>query len=221
MSNLFRCIGLAGVAVLLAGCANMTETQKGTAAGAGIGAVAGAAIGAATGDGGGKRAGRGAAIGAAAGAVGGYIWSKKMEEQRQQMEQDSRGTGIGVTKTTDNRLKLNIPADAGFDTSRSEIKPTLRSVLDRYSKTLNEHAVTTIDIVGHTDAKGSDTVNDPLSLARAESARNYLTSRGVAASRIAVAGRGKREPVADNGSESGRAQNRRIEIYIAEPVQGS
>jgi outer membrane protein OmpA-like peptidoglycan-associated protein len=214
-------MGLASAAVFLAACAEMSETQKGTATGAGIGALAGAAIGAATGDGGGKRAGRGAAIGAAVGAVGGYVWSKKMEEQRQQMEQDSRGTGIDVTKTADNRLKLNIPADAGFDTNRSQIKPALRTVLDRYSKTLNDHSVTTIDIVGHTDSTGSDAVNDPLSRARADAARSYLTSRGVAASRIAVAGRGEREPVASNDTESGRAQNRRVEIYIAETAQGS
>lgn len=207
----------AAAAVALTGCANMTETQKGTATGAGIGAVAGAVIGAATAGGNRSRsATTGAAVGAAVGAIGGYVWSKKMEEQRQKMEQASRGTGIDVTRTADNRLKLNIPADAGFDVNRSEIKPALGGVLDRFAATMNEHAVTTIQIVGHTDSTGSDAVNNPLSVARAQSTRDRLVARGVAAQRIAIEGRGEREPIASNDTEAGRAQNRRVEIYIAE-----
>ncbi|GMV58825.1 MAG: cell envelope biogenesis protein OmpA [Betaproteobacteria bacterium] len=207
----------AAAAVALTGCANMTETQKGTATGAGIGAVAGAVIGAATAGGNRSRsATTGAAVGAAVGAIGGYVWSKKMEEQRQKMEQASRGTGIDVTRTADNRLKLNIPADAGFDVNRSEIKPALGGVLDRFAATMNEHAVTTIQIVGHTDSTGTDAVNNPLSVARAQSTRDRLVARGVAAQRIAIEGRGEREPIASNDTEAGRAQNRRVEIYIAE-----
>ncbi len=208
---------LLAVGVLVAGCASMTETQKGTATGAGIGAVAGAAVGAATAGGHrGRSAATGAAVGTAVGALGGYIWSKKMEEQRQKMEQASQGTGIGVSQTQDNRLKLNIPADAGFDTNRADIKPALRTTLDKYAGTLNEHKVTSIQIVGHTDSTGSDAINNPLSISRAQATRDYLAGRGVAAARIAVDGRGEREPVASNASESGRAQNRRVEIYIAE-----
>ncbi len=204
-------------AVLVAGCANMTETQKGTATGAGIGAVAGAAVGAATAGGHrGRRAATGAAVGGAVGALGGYIWSKKMEEQRQKMETASQGTGIGVSQTQDNRLKLNIPADAGFDTNRADIKPALRTTLDKYAGTLNEHKVTSIQIVGHTDSTGSDAINNPLSISRAQATRDYLAGRGVAAARIAIDGRGEREPVASNDNESGRAQNRRVEIYIAQ-----
>jgi outer membrane protein OmpA-like peptidoglycan-associated protein len=207
-------------AALLVSCANMSESQKttakGTATGAAIGAAGGAAIGAATGGGGGQRAGRGAAIGAGLGALGGYIWSKKMEEQRQRMEQASAGTGIDVIKTPDNRLKLNIPADAGFDTGRAEIKPMLAGALDRYAQTLNEHPVTTIGIVGHTDSTGSESINDPLSFSRAQAARDYLARHGIAPTRMSVDGRGEREPIASNSSDDGRAQNRRVEIYIAE-----
>lgn len=207
----------AAVAAALTGCANMSETQKGTATGAGIGAVAGGVIGAATAGGNRSRsATRGAAVGAAVGAIGGYVWSKKMQEQRQKMEQASRGTGIDVTRTADNRLKLEIPADAGFDVNRSEVKPALGRVLDRFAATMNEHAVTTIQIVGHTDSTGSDAVNDPLSVARAQATRDWLVARGVAAQRIAIEGRGEREPIASNDTETGRARNRRVEIYIAE-----
>jgi outer membrane protein OmpA-like peptidoglycan-associated protein len=204
----------------LAGCESMTETQKGTAAGAGIGAVAGAAIGAATAGGNrGKSAATGAAVGAAAGALGGYIWSKKMEESRQKMEVASKGTGIDVTRTADNRLKLNIPTDAGFDTGKAAITPALARVLDRFAVTLNEHAVTTIAIIGHTDSTGSEAVNNPLSIARAQATRDYLASRGVAPGRMTVDGRGEREPIASNDTEAGRAANRRVEIYIAETAQ--
>lgn len=210
-------VAVAAVAIAAAGCQNMTETQKGTAAGAGIGAAAGAVIGAATAGGNrGRSAGTGAAVGAAAGALGGYIWSKRMEEQRQKMQQASAGTGIGVSQTADNRLRVNVPADAGFDVNRSDIKPALRAVLDRFAATMNEHSVTTIDIIGHTDSTGSDAINDPLSVARANATRDYLVSRGVSAQRISTAGRGEREPIASNDSEAGRAQNRRVEIFIAE-----
>lgn len=204
----------------LSGCANMTETQKGTLSGAGIGAVAGGLLGVATAGGNkGKSAATGAAAGAAVGAIGGYIWSKKMEEQRARMAQASRGTGIDVSRTADNRLKLNIPADAGFDVNRTEIRPALGGVLEQFAATLNEHSVTSVSIVGHTDSTGSDAVNDPLSIERANATRDYLTSRGVAPGRISTAGRGEREPIASNETVAGRAQNRRVEIYIAESAQ--
>ena len=213
-----RCMTAAiAAAIAVAGCADMTETQKGTTAGAGIGAAGGAAIGAATAGGHtGRSAATGAAIGGAVGAIGGYIWSKKMEESRQKMAQAAQGTGIDVSRTADNRLKLNIPSDAGFDTNRSDIRPALRTVLDKFSTTLNEHTVTTIAVIGHTDSTGSDAVNNPLSLARARSTRDYLVGHGVAASRISIDGRGEHEPIASNDTESGRAANRRVEIYIAE-----
>src|SRR5215470_11978556 len=147
---------LAG-ALALTGCADMSDTQKGTAAGAGIGAAGGAVLGAATAGGHtGRSAGTGAVIGGAVGAIGGYIWSKKQEETRLKMQQAAQGTGIDVVRTPDNQLKVNIPADAGFDTNQSNIKPELGSVLDKAAVTLNENPVTTIAVIGHTDSTGSD-----------------------------------------------------------------
>ena len=206
-------IGLSG----LAGCANMTETQKTTGTGAAIGAVAGAAIGAATG--GGKSAAAGAAIGAAVGAGGGYLWSKHMEEQKVAMEQATQGTGVSVSKTADNQLKLDIPSDVSFDTGRYDIKPNLSPILDRFATTLNQNTVTTVTIIGHTDSTGTDAINDPLSVNRAASTRDYLVARGVATNRIAIDGRGSREPIADNNTLEGRANNRRVEIFVAEPAR--
>ena len=204
----------------LSGCANMNETQRDTGMGAAIGAVAGGLIGAATAGGNkGKSAATGAAIGAALGAGGGYLWSQNMQKQRAEMEQATAGTGIGISQTTDNQLKVDIPADVSFDVGRYAIKPNMRPVLDRLASTLNQHPVTTVTIIGHTDSTGSDAVNDPLAVHRAASTRDYLVQRGVSAQRIAVDGRGSRQPVADNSTASGRAMNRRVEIFIAEPAQ--
>jgi outer membrane protein OmpA-like peptidoglycan-associated protein len=206
-------LGLGG----LSGCANMTETQKTTGTGAAIGAVAGGVIGASTGDR--KTAATGAAIGAAVGAGGGYMWSKHMENQKAEMEQATQGTGISVSQTADNQLKLDIPSDVSFDTNRYDIKSNLRPILDRFATTLNQNPVTTVTIIGHTDSTGTDAINNPLSVNRAAATRDYLVARGVAGNRIAIDGRGSREPVANNNTVEGRAQNRRVEIYVAEPAR--
>jgi outer membrane protein OmpA-like peptidoglycan-associated protein len=218
MKYTFASLSAAAIAIAsLSGCANMSETQRTTATGGAIGAVAGAAIGAATG--GGKGAAAGAAVGGALGAGGGYLWSQRMQEQKATMEQATAGTGVGVSQTADNRLKLDIPSDVGFDSGRYEIKSNLSPILERFATTLNQNPVTTVTIIGHTDSSGSDAINNPLSVNRASATRDYLVARGVAASRIAIDGRGAREPVADNGTAAGRAMNRRIEIFVAEAAR--
>lgn len=204
----------------LSGCANMTETQRDAGVGAGIGAVAGAIIGRATAGGNkSKSTATGAAVGAAIGAAGGYLWSQNMQKQRAEMEQATAGTGIGISQTADNQLKVDIPSDVSFDVGRYDIKPNMRPVLDRLAATLNQHPVTTVSIIGHTDSTGSDAINNPLSVNRAAATRDYLVMRGVSAQRIAVDGRGSYQPVADNATAAGRAMNRRVEIFIAEPAR--
>lgn len=208
---------IAIAAASLQGCANMSETERTTGTGAAIGAVAGGLIGAATAGGNrGKSAATGAAIGAAIGAGGGYLWSRHMQEQKATMEQATQGTGVNVTQTADNQLKLEIPSDISFDSGRYDIKPNLRPILDRFASTLNQNPVTTVQIIGHTDNTGSDAVNNPLSVNRAAATRDYLVSRGVSASRIGIDGRGSHEPIADNSTPAGRAMNRRVEIFVAE-----
>ena len=207
-------LGAAAAALLISGCANMdmTDTQRRTATGAGIGALAGAVIGSATGG----HAGTGAVVGAGVGALGTYIWSQNMERQKREMEQATQGTGIGVTQTANNQLKLDIPSDISFDTGRSEIKGNFAPVLDRFAAGLRDNPNTDVHIVGHTDSTGSDAINNPLSVDRATSTRNYLTARGVSASRIEIEGRGSYQPIASNNTEEGRARNRRVEIFVGE-----
>jgi outer membrane protein OmpA-like peptidoglycan-associated protein len=206
------------LALAASGCADMNQTQRGTATGAGIGAGLGAILGASTGGGGGGRAAGGAVLGAAAGAVAGNIWSKHMEQQKQAMEQATRGTGVQVSQTADNRLKLDIPSDISFDTGRADIKSNFRPVLDHFANTLNGNRNTTVSIVGHTDNTGGAAINQPLSVDRAARTRDYLAAHGVDPNRIRIEGHGDREPVASNNDPGGRARNRRVEIYVAEPA---
>ncbi len=201
-------------ALLMAGCANMSAREQGTAQGAGIGALVGAVLSSATGG----SAGTGAVVGGALGAVGGNVWSKRQEDRRAALEQATRGTGVEVSRTADDQLKLNIPNDVSFDTNSAAIRPAMRNVLDPFANNSRGDTRSLIDIVGHTDSTGSDAINNPLSVNRAQSVRDYLVSRGVVARNVQIAGRGSREPVADNATEAGRARNRRVEIFLREPA---
>lgn len=205
------------VAFILGGCANMTETQKGTAKGAAIGAGAGAVVGAIAGKG--KGAAIGAVVGGAAGAVAGNVWTKRQEEQKKQMEEATAGTGVAVTQTADNRLKLDIPSDISFDVNRADIKPNFRVILDTFATGLVNNPRSNVTIIGHTDSSGSDAINNPLSLSRAASVRDYLATRGVVSNRFAIEGRGSREPLVANDTAANKAKNRRVEIFVAEPAQ--
>ena len=197
----------ATLAFALAGCENMSERQKGTATGGAVGAVVGAAIGSATG---GK-----AATGAALGAVGGNLWSKRMEDKQKAMEQATAGTGIEVARTADNQIKVNVPSDLSFAVGRADLNPALRPILEQFAKGLD--GTVKVLVIGHTDSTGSDAINDPLSLQRAQTVRDFLATRGVPSSRMEIAGRGSREPVAENTTDAGRAKNRRVEIFLREP----
>ncbi|MET4579761.1 OmpA family protein [Ottowia thiooxydans] len=199
-------LSVTAAAVFATGCANMTETQRNTGIGAGIGAVAGGLIG----DGG------GAAIGAGVGALGGYAWSRYMENKKAEMQRATAGTGVQVTQTQDNQLKLNIPNDISFTVGRADIQPALRPILDQFANGLGTQPNTEVVIVGHTDSTGSDAINNPLSVERANSVRDYLSARGVDSRRVRTEGRGSHEPIANNGTDAGRAQNRRVEIFLAE-----
>ncbi|MDE2413226.1 MAG: OmpA family protein [Comamonadaceae bacterium] len=205
-------ISAAAAVMLATGCADMSDTQRRTAIGAGAGALGGAAIGAMTGG----HAGTGAVIGAGVGALGTYIWSQHMEKQKQEMQAATRGTGVTVSQTADNQLKLDIPSDISFATNRSDIQPSFRPILDRFADGLRNNPNADVRIIGYTDSTGSDAINNPLSLDRAESTRNYLTARGVSGARIHVEGRGARDPIASNDSAEGRSRNRRVEIFMGE-----
>lgn len=205
-------VALAAV-LSLTGCETMTDTQRNTAIGVGVGALAGAGVAKATGG----KAGKGALIGAAVGGVGTYIWSATMERQRQELEAATRGTGVSVSRTSDNQLKLAIPSDISFDSNSAYIKSQFRPVLNSFVTSLQRNPNTYVIIIGHTDSTGGAHINDPLSLNRANATRDYIFNQGVRGLRIQTEGRGAREPVASNDSNWGRSKNRRVEIFVAQP----
>jgi outer membrane protein OmpA-like peptidoglycan-associated protein len=158
------------------------------------------------------------AAGAAQPAAKTYVWSRSMEAKRVALDKAVSGTGISVLRTKDNQLQVNVPSDFSFDTDSAAIKPGMRPVLDQFAQDLHLPlmARTVVLVVGHTDSRGSDAVNDALSLARANSVSKYLQGKGVAAGRIAVEGRGERQPLVDSTRDYALALNRRVEMYLRE-----
>jgi outer membrane protein OmpA-like peptidoglycan-associated protein len=191
---------------LVAGCATQQGTN--TAVGTGVGAATGAGLGAIFG--GGKGAAIGAAAGAAVGGITGYNW----QAIRNKLSGATAGTGTQVTEQSDGSLKVNIPSAISFDTNSYSIKPSFAPVLDQVSQTLVQHPELVAQVVGHTDSTGQPAYNQTLSQERAQSVAQYLAQHGVAGQRLSAEGRGQTQPIADNGTEAGRAQNRRVEIYL-------
>lgn len=197
--------------MVLVGCSSDNEQYNKAAIGAIAGALGGAAISKATG---GEHTGRDAAIGAAIGAAAGAY----MERQAQQLEQQMAGTGVSVQQDLNTgKIDLVMPGNITFAFDDSTLNPAFTGTLDKVAQTLIQYDKTTIDLSGYTDSVGSDSYNLNLSRQRAASVANYLVQRGVPAYRISIYGYGKDYPVASNATESGRAQNRRVELTINAP----
>ncbi len=123
-----------------------------------------------------------------------------------------------IEQTADNQLHVVIPNELSFDTGRANVKRNLAQVLDKVAEGLKSATTASLRVVGHTDSTGSEEGNERLSVSRADSVRNHLVGRGVSTTVITTDGRGSREPLADNGTAAGRAQNRRVEIFVAEKI---
>jgi OOP family OmpA-OmpF porin len=107
---------------------------------------------------------------------------------------------------------MTVLAGANFDFDQSYIRPEDFGKLDKDVATLKEWGNVKVEVAGHTDSVGTDAYNMGLSLRRAESVRNYLVDKGIAADRLTVRGYGESQPVADNATDAGRFQNRRVEL---------
>lgn len=150
------------------------------------------------------------------GSTDGKGFSPQMEAAERQLTSALSGTGVSVARTTDERLWITLPGDLSFQPNRSALKPGATALLDKIVVSLRELPTAELRIVGHTDSKGAPAANDALSLDRAASTRDWLVARGMSPVRIAVAGRGSRDPLASNEDEAGRATNRRVEILVGE-----
>ncbi len=216
-------LGIASAALFAAGCTTnpytgerqVSKTARNTAIGSVGGAVVGAVIGNNTGSG---DATKGAIIGATAGGLSGGAIGVYQDRQEAKLRQELEATGVRVQRTGDT-ITLIMPGNITFATDQSAIRSDFYRVLNSVATVLKEYDRTTVLVAGHTDSTGTDDYNNQLSVRRAESVGNYLASQGVAVNRIDAVGYGERQPIADNTTESGRAQNRRVEIDLV-PIQG-
>ena len=197
-----------GAAVLaLAACApDPNNTQNRTLGGALTGAAVGGVIGAATGDG--RRAAAGAIIGGTTGALIGQQLDRQAAELRRQL-----GDNVNV-RNTGQELILTLPQDLLFATDSATLRPDLQADLRTIASNLVSFPRSDVIVVGHTDNTGTAAYNQNLSERRAGSVAQVLRAQGVASNRIQTQGRGLTQPVASNATPSGRAQNRRVEIFI-------
>lgn len=180
--------------------------------GAGAGAAAGAVVGLITGDDSRERR-KHALIGAGLGALAGGAVGYYMDVQEAKLRQKLAGTGVSVMRDGDNII-LNMPSNITFAVDSAGINGEFFSVLDSVTLVVKEYNKTLIEIMGHTDSTGSESYNQGLSQRRAMSVADYFRSRDIEPLRLGTYGHGENYPVADNNTEQGRAQNRRVEIAL-------
>jgi len=200
--------------MLLAGCQTVRDNPN-TAGGAIIGALGGAAVG--TLFGGSDR--RNALIGAGVGLLAGAAVGQYLDNQQRDLERSLAGSGATVARDGD-ALLVTFPAQVTFSTDSSQIQPGFYRTLDDVSATLNRYPESYLDVVGHTDAVGSEAYNQQLSERRATAVANYFRSRGVEPARIAAYGMGEPQPIATNATAQGRQANRRVELRIIPATRG-
>ena len=192
--------------IISVGCKNMNKTQKGAAIGTAGGAAVGAVIGKAAGN-----TALGAIIGATVGGVTGAVIGRKMDKQAEEIKNEVPGAkvervGEGIV------VEFSSAELFGFDQSNLSEKAHL--TLSDLIKILNKYPDTDPEIQGHTDNTGTDKYNQGLSERSSSSVAGYLTSHGIASGKVKTVGFGKNSPKYSNDTESGRAQNRRVEFLI-------
>lgn len=219
MNKLAKNLGISSLAaamvISLGGCSSMTNTGKGALIGGGGGGAVGAGIGALIG--GGKGAGIGAAIGAAVGAGAGALIGNKMDKQKKELEKQLADAAKVESVTDSNGLQaIRVTFDSGilFPTNGTTLNASSKADLSKFATSLIQNPLTDVRIYGFTDDTGTLAVNQRVSTGRADAVRNYLLNSGVAASRLYAEGLPMTDYVASNATAEGRAQNRRVEIYI-------
>lgn len=220
--NLFMSMFLSA-AILLSGCSSLNNTSKGALFGGGGGAAIGAGLGALIGKDG-KSAAIGAAIGTAVGATAGAIIGKKMDKAQAEAAAIEGANTQAITDANGLPAVL-VTFDSGilFTTGSSTLSAGAQSSLTKFAKILVENSTIELSVLGHTDnvgwanstAEQSAQKNQALSQQRAQSVVTFLTSKGASSFQFKeVRGAGQTMPIADNSTAAGKAQNRRVEIYM-------
>jgi outer membrane protein OmpA-like peptidoglycan-associated protein len=171
----------------------MTKTVKGGIIG-GLGGAAGGAI-----------------LGRVVGGAGGALIGRKMDKQAAELRRDLEGAKV---ERVGEGIKITFASGILFASNSSNLTAAAAGNIDELATTLQKYADTNVVIDGHTDASGSDAINQPLSQRRAQAVANELTAKGVETSRITATGYGSSQPVADNTTVAGKAANRRVEVAI-------
>jgi outer membrane protein OmpA-like peptidoglycan-associated protein len=192
--------------IALGACKNMNKATKGTIIGTSGGAAAGAAIGKAAGN-----TAVGAIIGAAVGGTGGYLIGRYMDKQAEELRRDLEGAEV---ERVGEGIKITFRQGIQFATNAHALTATSKTNIDQLAKVLKKYDDTNILIEGHTDVTGKRKYNQTLSEKRAESVSDYLKAQSIPGNRISNVGYGPDQPVADNNSDAGRQQNRRVEVAI-------
>jgi outer membrane protein OmpA-like peptidoglycan-associated protein len=193
-------------ASLLPSCSSLNRTEKGAIIGAGTGAVVGGAIGRNNGS-----TAKGAIIGAAVGGVVGGIIGRQMDKQAEELAQNIPGAKV---ERVGEGIQVTFASGLLFDFDSDRVRAEAAANLRNLAASLDRYPNTDLLIVGHTDSVGSDAYNQSLSERRARAAADFLAAQNVARTRLRPLGRGESEPVATNGTDAGRSQNRRVEIAI-------
>jgi len=210
-----------GVAALLVGslaitgCQSMQNRERGAVIGATVGGAAGGVIGKHQGS-----TAKGAIIGAVVGGTVGAVIGHQMDQQAKELEQNIPGA---IVERVGEGIQVTFESGLLFDFDSDRVKSTAQANLRNLATSLEKYPNSSLLIVGHTDAKGTDEYNMTLSQRRANAAAQFLVSQGVAAGRLRTLGLGETEPKAPNDSEANMAQNRRVEvaIYASEAYRNS
>lgn len=216
--KLAKALGIPAMALcvlLSTGCSSWTNTGKGAAIGGGGGAALGAGLGALIG--GGKGAAIGTAIGAAVGTGAGVLIGKKMDKQQAELQAELAKQAEIKQVTDENGLQaIQVTFNGGilFPTNGTTLSASARTDLSKFAASLINNPGTNVQIYGYTDDTGSLAVNERVATGRADAVRNYLLNSGVAATRLSAEGLPMQDYIASNSTAEGRAQKRRVEVYI-------
>jgi outer membrane protein OmpA-like peptidoglycan-associated protein len=190
----------------LLGCGSWKKRDKGALIGAGAGAVVGGIIG--------DKAGNtavGAILGAVVGGAAGAYIGNYMDKQAEEIERDLEGARV---ERVGEGIKITFDSGILFDVNSSSLRSEARANLSKLAGILNKYEDTEVLVEGHTDATGSNDHNLDLSMRRAQSVSNYMSTLAVAANRFRIMGYGEDQPIAPNDTVEGRQANRRVEIAI-------
>lgn len=191
----------------------MSKLTEGSLLGGAAGAAIGAGVGALIGDG--RGAAIGAAIGTAVGAGTGAVIGKKMDQKAEELAALQNATVETITDANGlQAIKVTFESGILFPTNGTALSDVAKTQLTQFASKMADLPDTDITIYGHTDNTGTAAVNERISAQRAESVSKHLQSNGIAAKRITAEGKSFNMPVADNSTAEGRAQNRRVEVYI-------